>query len=92
MGLLTDRISNKLRKSNVISEHALVREPVPLIHWQECSTGIAAARVQIPARVYFFQAYSFCNCTSCIFNAINVFVFLHIFFCLNNWSDLFFSS
>ena len=90
VGLLTDRINNKLGKSNVISEHALIREPVPLIHWQECSTGIAAARVQIPARVNFFQAYSFCNCTSCVFNAIIVFVFLHIVFCLNNRSDLFF--
>ena len=90
VGLLTDRINNKLRKSNVISEHAPIREPVPLIHWQECSTGIAAGRVQIPARVNFFQAYSFCNCTSCVFNAIIVFVFLHIFFCLNNWSDFFF--
>ena len=80
VGLSTDRINNKLGKSNVIGEHALIREPVPLIHWQECSTGIAAARVQIPARVNFFQAYSFGNCTSCVFNAIIVFVFLHIFF------------
>ena len=54
VGLLTDRISNKLGKSNVIREHALIREPVPLIHWEECSTGIAAARVHIPARVNFF--------------------------------------
>ena len=30
MGLLTDRINNKLGKSNLINEHALNREPVPL--------------------------------------------------------------
>ena len=79
VGLLPDRINNKLGKSNVVSEHALIREPVLLIHWQECFTGIAAARVQIPARVNFFHAYSFCNCTSSVFNAIIVFVFLHMF-------------
>ena len=59
VGLLTDRISNKLGKSNVISEHALIREPVPLIHWQECSTDITAARVQIPAMVNFFMLIPF---------------------------------
>ena len=30
MGLLIDRINNKLENSNVINEHALSREPVPL--------------------------------------------------------------
>ena len=30
MGLLTDRINNKLTRSNLINEHALNREPVPL--------------------------------------------------------------
>ena len=30
VGLLTDRINNKLQKSNLINEHALNREPVPL--------------------------------------------------------------
>ena len=30
MGLLTDRINKKLEKSNLINEHALNREPVPL--------------------------------------------------------------
>ena len=30
MGLLTDIINNKLEKSNLINEHALNREPVPL--------------------------------------------------------------
>ena len=30
MGLSTDRINNKLEKSNLINEHALNREPVPL--------------------------------------------------------------
>ena len=30
MGFLTDRISNKLDRSNLINEHALNREPVPL--------------------------------------------------------------
>ena len=30
MGLLTDRINNKLEKSNLINEHAHNREPVPL--------------------------------------------------------------
>ena len=30
MGLLTNRINNKLEKSNLINGHALNREPVPL--------------------------------------------------------------
>ena len=30
MGLLTDRINNKLEKSNLINEHTLNCEPVPL--------------------------------------------------------------
>ena len=30
VGLSTDRINNKLEKSNLINEHALDREPVPL--------------------------------------------------------------
>ena len=30
VGLLTDRINNKLERSNLINEHALNREPVPL--------------------------------------------------------------
>ena len=30
MGLLTDRINIELEKSNLINEHALNREPVPL--------------------------------------------------------------
>ena len=30
VGLLTDRINNKLEKSNLINEHALNREPVPI--------------------------------------------------------------
>ena len=30
MGLLTDRINNKLEKSKLINEDALNREPVPL--------------------------------------------------------------
>ena len=30
MGLLTDRINIKLERSNLINEHALNREPVPL--------------------------------------------------------------
>ena len=30
VGLLTDKINNKLKKSDWINEHALNREPVPL--------------------------------------------------------------
>ena len=30
VGLLTDRINNKLEKSNLVYEHELNREPVPL--------------------------------------------------------------
>ena len=30
VGLLTDRINNKMEKRNLINEHALNREPVPL--------------------------------------------------------------
>ena len=31
VGLLTDRVKNELEKSNLINEHALNHEPVPLI-------------------------------------------------------------
>ena len=31
LGLLTDRIKNELEKSDLINEHALNHEPVPLI-------------------------------------------------------------
>ena len=90
VGLLTDRISNKLGKSNVISEHALIREPVPLIHWEECSTGIAAARVQIPARVNFFRVIPFATAqVASLMRSLSLY-FSIFFFCLNNWSDLFF--
>ena len=37
MGLLTDRIDNKLEKSNLINEHALNRAPVPLRFEHLCS-------------------------------------------------------
>jgi len=30
VGLLTDQINNKLEENNLINEHALNREPVPL--------------------------------------------------------------
>ena len=30
VGLLTDRINNKFEKSNLIYEHAMNREPLPL--------------------------------------------------------------
>ena len=36
VGLLTDRINNKLEKGNLINEHALNREPVPLKHNEKC--------------------------------------------------------
>ena len=35
VGLLTDRIDNKLEKSNLINEHALIREPVPSAQTEE---------------------------------------------------------
>ena len=35
VGLLTNRINNKLEKSNLINEHALNREPVPLTRKEE---------------------------------------------------------
>ena len=38
---LTDRINNKLAKSNLINEHALNREPVPLILYVEEQIVIA---------------------------------------------------
>ena len=40
VGLLTDRINNKLEKRNLINEHALNREPVPLTsvkRWKDWS-------------------------------------------------------
>ena len=33
VGLITDRNNNKLGKSNLISEHALIGEPVPSEGW-----------------------------------------------------------
>ena len=39
MGLLTNRIDNKLAKSNLINEHALIREPVPSTQAEEQETG-----------------------------------------------------
>ena len=36
---LTDRIDNKLEKSNLINDHVLIREPVPLKS-QEWPTSI----------------------------------------------------
>ena len=36
VALLTDRINNKLDKSNLINEHVLNREPVPLIQFGIC--------------------------------------------------------
>ena len=39
MGLLTDRIDNKLKKRNLINEHALIREPVPSTQTEERETG-----------------------------------------------------
>ena len=34
MGLLTDRINNRLERSNLINEYALNREPVHLIKYR----------------------------------------------------------
>ena len=41
MGLLTDRINNKLEESNLINKHALNREPVPLILTVYCPGVLA---------------------------------------------------
>ena len=52
VGLLTERINNnKLEKSNLINEHALIREPVPLnfgffIQWQHMSTLLNQSNFQ----------------------------------------------
>ena len=43
MGLLTDKINNKLERSNLINEQALNREPVPL------KTILKYHRFQLPA-------------------------------------------
>ena len=34
VGLLTDRINNKLEKSNIINEHAHNRQPIPLNNFE----------------------------------------------------------
>ena len=48
MGLLTDRINNKLEKINLINDHVHNREPVPLIFgW--CHTGNGLAGGQRPS-------------------------------------------
>ena len=57
MGLLTDRINNKLEKSNLINEHALNREHVPL-KWL-IKLGFISARFQgkmtsLPCQVFVF--------------------------------------
>ena len=48
VGLLTDRINNKLEKRNLINEHALNHEPVPLsLLWFICKhryTGMHSYR------------------------------------------------
>ena len=41
MGLLTNRINNKLENSNLINEHALNREPVPLTANCSCRSQIS---------------------------------------------------
>ena len=41
MGLLTDRINNKLEESNLINKHALNREPVPVILTVYCPGVLA---------------------------------------------------
>ena len=44
-GLLTDRINNKLEQSNLINEHALNPEPVPLIEKKQVEkTGAKATK------------------------------------------------
>ena len=45
VGLLTDRINNKLEKSNLINEHALDREPVPL-NWRIKECGSRAGEIR----------------------------------------------
>ena len=41
MGLLSDRVNNKLEESNLINIHALNREPVPLILTVYCPGVLA---------------------------------------------------
>ena len=41
MGLLTDRVNNKLEESNLINKHALNREPVPVILTVYCPGVLA---------------------------------------------------
>ena len=40
VGLLTDRINNKLEESNLINERAHNSEPVPLKGMQSCQLGM----------------------------------------------------
>ena len=44
MGLLTNRINNKLENSNLINEHVLNREPVPLTANYSCRSQISQVR------------------------------------------------
>ena len=45
VGLLTDRINNKLEKINLINDHVHNREPVPLIFgWFHTGNGLACGQ------------------------------------------------
>ena len=46
VGLLTDRINNALEKSNLINEHALNREPVPLTRKKGRNLAIGCSLTQ----------------------------------------------
>ena len=50
VGLLTDRIDNKLERSNLINEHALNRVPVPLRFEHLCSLKNFCEEVKVVLR------------------------------------------
>ena len=54
MGLLTDRINNTLEKRNLINEHALNREPVPLnLEIQVLQLRVPNKQIQLVIRTGF---------------------------------------
>ena len=50
VGLLTDRIDNKLERSNLINEHALNRVPVPLRFEHVCSLKNFCEEIKVVLR------------------------------------------
>ena len=101
VGLLTDRINNALEKSNLINEHALNREPVPLTRKKGRNLAIGCSLTQtnlwplLPAQCQYFIL-----CSSLFFRSIKQYclweicqthclklIHFHRFFLLIEWLE-----